>query len=191
MRKKYIYLLFTNTGTLFTKAIRLYTKASYNHASIALDLSLKEMYSFGRKYPRNPFLGGFVKEETQESFFQRADCSIYACEISAEQEQRLKDSLSLFMSSPENYHYNFIGLFGVMFNKPIHRKNAYFCSQFIAYILAEAAIASFHKPFELITPQDLQQLPELTLIYQGKLQDVMPSRLRASIIKEGNVSFPY
>lgn len=170
MREKHIYLLFTNTGTLFTKAIGFYTKADYNHVSIALDLGLKEMYSFGRKNLHNPFQGGFVKEEAQEEFFQKADCSIYACAVNSMQKQQLKEALSLFTSRKEAYHYNLLGLFGVLLNKPIQRKNAFFCSQFVAYILAEAAIVTFEKPVELITPQDLQQIPKLTRIYQGKLQ---------------------
>lgn len=34
-----------------------------NHVSIALDRELTEVYSFGRKQPDNPFIGGFVKED--------------------------------------------------------------------------------------------------------------------------------
>lgn len=49
MKQNKIYLLFTNTRTLFTRTIRLYTKADYNHASIALDPNFNETYSFGRK----------------------------------------------------------------------------------------------------------------------------------------------
>lgn len=170
MRQEHIYLLFTNTGTLLTKAIGLYTKAEYNHVSLALDLSLNEIYSFGRKYFRNPFLGGFVKESRQEKLFQKADCSIYAYPINSRQSKQLQETIALFMSKKETYHYNLLGLFGVLLNKPIQRPNAYFCSQFVAYILTEAGIVSFDKPFGLITPQDIQQTPGLISIYQGKLQ---------------------
>lgn len=51
-----IYVLLTNTGTLFSKTIRWYTKNMLNHASIAFDSDLNEVYSFGRKNPSNPFL---------------------------------------------------------------------------------------------------------------------------------------
>ncbi|CEI83621.1 hypothetical protein J18TS1_04320 [Oceanobacillus oncorhynchi subsp. incaldanensis] len=170
MKQDYIYLLFTNTGTLLTKAISLYTKAEYNHVSLALDLELNEIYSFGRKHLRNPFWGGFVKENTEEELFQKADCSIYAYAISSKQNKKLQETLAFFKQRKDNYHYNVIGLFGVMFNKPIPRSNAYFCSQFVAYLLMEAGMVSFDKPPELITPQDIQQLPGLISIYQGKLQ---------------------
>ena len=57
-----VFILLTNTGTLFTKVIQSYTKAPYNHASISFDRELSELYSFGRKHPSNPFDGGFVVE---------------------------------------------------------------------------------------------------------------------------------
>lgn len=51
-----IYVLLTNTGTLFSKTIRWYTKNMLNHASIAFDRDLNEVYSFGRKIRTTHFL---------------------------------------------------------------------------------------------------------------------------------------
>lgn len=42
-----IYLLLSDTGTVLTKLIKTYTKMPYNHASIAFDSKLREVYSFG------------------------------------------------------------------------------------------------------------------------------------------------
>ncbi len=173
MKQNKIYLLFTNTGTLFTRTIRLYTKADYNHASIALDPNFNETYSFGRKKPRNPFHGGFVKEKINENLFRTADCIIYSYTITKQQERRIKQVLANFDRNKETYHYNLIGLFGVMLNKPIQRKNAYFCSQFVAYILKESGIITFDKPLELVTPYDLQQIPKLEFVYEGKLHQAV------------------
>lgn len=49
-----VFILLTNTGTLFTKVIQGYTRAPYNHASISFNRELSELYSFGRKNPNNP-----------------------------------------------------------------------------------------------------------------------------------------
>src|SRR5699024_12661994 len=84
MNQSYIYLLFTNTGSLLTKTIGLYTRAEYNHVSIAIDSEMIEVYSFGRRQINNPFCGGFVREQTSEAFFQYAVCAIYNCEVSHE-----------------------------------------------------------------------------------------------------------
>ena len=47
---KTIYIVLTDTGTLLSKTIGMYTRKDLNHASIAFDEQLTEMYSFGRKY---------------------------------------------------------------------------------------------------------------------------------------------
>lgn len=65
MTEKQVYILLTNTGSLLTKLIKIYTKKPYNHASIAFDRNLSEVYSFGRKAARNPFIGGFVKDRIE------------------------------------------------------------------------------------------------------------------------------
>ena len=57
---KTIYIILTETGSLLSRAIQVYTQKNFNHVSIAFDPELKEMYSFGRKYENNPLIGGFV-----------------------------------------------------------------------------------------------------------------------------------
>ena len=81
MTEKKIYILLTDTGTLFTKFIKLYTKKPYNHASISFDSELSEVYSFGRKTARNPFIGGFVKEDVNKGLFKEANCAVYALTV--------------------------------------------------------------------------------------------------------------
>ena len=50
-----VYILLTDTGSLFTRLIKRFTNSPYNHVSIAFDKSLNTLYSFGRKHPYNPF----------------------------------------------------------------------------------------------------------------------------------------
>lgn len=47
--RKNIYIVLTGTGTAFSGLIKWFTKAELNHASIAFDRGLQEVYSFGRK----------------------------------------------------------------------------------------------------------------------------------------------
>jgi hypothetical protein len=169
MNQSYIYLLFTNTGSLLTKTIGLYTRAEYNHVSIAIDSEMIEVYSFGRRQINNPFWGGFVREKTSEAFFQNADCAIYKYAVTPAQSGQIRNLLSQFNRRQDSYRYNLVGLLGVLLNIPIQRTDAYFCSQFVSYLLIEASIATFDKPPELITPQDIQSLPGLIPMYQGKL----------------------
>jgi hypothetical protein len=171
MKEKEVYILLTNTGSLLTKLIKLYTKKPYNHASIAFDQNLSEVYSFGRKTARNPFIGGFVKEDVRKGLFKQADCAIYSITITESQLQRMKYYLQEIEKKKKQYCYNFLGLFGVMFNKPVKRNNAFFCSQFVAFLLKESNIIDFHKPISLITPNDLQTVSKIQFVYEGKLKD--------------------
>lgn len=168
MKDKQVYILLTDTGTIFTKLIKLYTKKPYNHASISFDSELSEVYSFGRKTERNPFIGRFVKEDVKEGIFKQADCAIYSFTVSESQKQKMKQYIQKI--EKEDYRYNFLGLFGFIVNKPIKRKKAFFCSQFVASVVKECNVISFDKPPSLITPNDLQKISKFQLVYEGKLK---------------------
>ncbi|MFB3161619.1 hypothetical protein ABLO26_09615 [Neobacillus sp. 179-J 1A1 HS] len=182
MVEKRMYLLLTNTGSFLTKCIKLYTKKPYNHASIAFNSQLSEVYSFGRKTVRNPFIGGFVKENVKAGLFKHADCVIYSITVSEGQILKMNQVLKEFVLQKKDYRYNFLGLFGVMLNKPIKRKNAFFCSQFVAFLLKESNIIGFDKPLSLITPHDLQNTSRFQFVYEGKLKDY---------ISEDKAEFPF
>ncbi|MEH7225712.1 hypothetical protein V7112_18025 [Bacillus sp. JJ1566] len=169
MSKKKVYILLTDTGTLFTKLIKLYTKKPYNHASISFDSEMSEVYSFGRKTARNPFIGGFVKEDVRKGLFKQADCAIYSFTVTEVDIQKMKRYITEIEAQKEYYRYNFLGLFGVMFNKPLKRKKAFFCSQFVASVLNEGDSVNFEKPPSLIAPNDLQKVFRFQPMYEGKL----------------------
>ncbi|MFD1385964.1 hypothetical protein ACFQ4Z_04055 [Oceanobacillus oncorhynchi subsp. oncorhynchi] len=187
MAEKKGYILLTDTGTLFTKLIKLYTNNTYNHASIAFFSDLSEVYSFGRKYARNPFIGGFVQEDTKSGLFKKANCAIYSFHIKEWQLKMVKQYIQEIQSKKEQYHYNFIGLFGFLLNKPIKRNKAFFCSQFVASVLEESGIYDFEKPLSLIAPYDLKDIPALQLEFQGKLSDYH----NYCVISEKEAPFPF
>ncbi|GMG68421.1 hypothetical protein [Tetragenococcus halophilus] len=178
MVEKKGYILLTDTGTLFTKFIRLYTHQPYNHASIAFTSDLSEIYSFGRKHMRNPFVGGFVEENIATDLLKKADCALYSFDITQEQLEQMELYIEQIKAEKEYYHYNFIGLFGFLINKPIKRDHVFFCSQFVASVLAECEFNTFEKPLSLVAPQDLKEIPTLQLEFQGKLSDYYENYLQ-------------
>jgi len=163
LRQEKIYLLFTDTGTVLSEAIKVFTKKPYNHASIAFDSSLKEVYSFGRRQPHNPLNGGFVHEDMYSFIFLDSNCAVYSLTVTPEQKRKMKAFIDSIESEKKMYRYNFIGLFGALFQKEIHRKSAYFCSQFVSTVLQESGTILFDKPLCFIAPHDIQALPELKL----------------------------
>lgn len=156
---------------MLARTIDHYTKTSLNHVSIALNRELDLVYSFGRKRPNNPFMGGFIKENLSLPFFNRSTCAIYQLKVTEEEYSRLVQQIMIMESHKHLYHYNFLGLLGVMMNKEFQRDNYYFCSQFVATMLTECGVYHSRKPPGLIRPQDLREWRELKLIYQGELKD--------------------
>jgi len=168
-----IFIVLTNTDSMLTKAIKLYTKKPYNHVSISFDKELTKIYSFGRKMPNNPFVGGFVKENMEAQIFQNADCAIYSFEVTKRQYYLMLNKVRAIESEKDLYRYNFIGLFALAARLKINRKNAYFCSQFVAMILQEGGIYVANKPTYFTSPHDIQTYTEFQLIHEGSLIDYL------------------
>jgi hypothetical protein len=168
-QKKEIYILLTNTGTWFTKLIKLFTKASYNHASISFDNRLTAVFSFGRKHPMNPFIGGFVKEDIRSGIFRNATCLLYRCTVSEVDYDRMRKYVQTFEENPDLYKYNLLGLFGILLNKEISRKHAFFCSEFVASVFLENGVNIVEKPSVFTRPSDFSTSGALQLVYFGKM----------------------
>ncbi|WP_338470575.1 hypothetical protein R4Z10_17580 [Niallia sp. XMNu-256] len=174
MSERNIYILLTDTGTWFSRMIKIYTKAPYNHASISLDEKLEEMYSFGRKVYYNPLSAGFVKEGVNHGvFFYKKDtkCTVYKLVVSETQYERLTNNIGRFNSLKDQYRYNLLGIMAIVVNKRLIRKNAFTCSQFVASMLVTSGIHHFEKYVELVTPEDITKITRLELVYEGKLRD--------------------
>ncbi|WP_433594972.1 hypothetical protein [Lysinibacillus xylanilyticus] len=169
-----IYIVLTKTGTLLSKAIGMYTGREMNHASVAFDEELYEMYSFGRRQLNNPLSGGFLREDPERGLFETADCVIYRCKISHYQYLEMIKIVQYMYWNRDRYKYNFIGLFGVMMQKEVRRERAYFCSQFVAMLLKVGGLKVCQNP-ALMTPHCIAQLPYLEKVYAGKLADYLQS----------------
>ncbi|MFC4403412.1 hypothetical protein [Gracilibacillus xinjiangensis] len=173
----YVYIMLSDTGTLFTTMIKKYTKAPYNHASISFDPQLKEMYSFGRKHPKNPLNGGFVKEDIWSGTFSRypdTTCVIYKLRVSERQIIKMKRVLHVFIKNNDKFLYNILGVLGVSIKEPVEFSNSYFCSQFVAEILNRSGIKLWDKLPVMVTPDDFRNCDKLELIYEGKLFEFKP-----------------
>ncbi|TFJ93446.1 hypothetical protein [Lentibacillus salicampi] len=176
MEGKTAYFLFTDTGTYLSRLINFVTKQPLNHVSIGFDPELKEVCSFGRKRPRNPFIGGFVKEDIRSDFLRSSDCAIYTFKLTEEECARVKERIAEIELRKRNYKYNFLGLFGVLLQVELNRDDALFCSQFVATVLSDVKSIRFYKPVCFVTPADIRNHKGMELVYQGRLEDYQPAR---------------
>ena len=168
---KKIYIILTHTGTALSKIIKGFTKDEFSHVSIALDIELKEMYSFGRLNPYNPFWGGFVHEYIDKGTFKRfykTRAKVYSLEITEQQYESIKNYIEQIKNNKENYKFNIIGLFAAGFHKKIKKQKSFYCAEFVKYVMEKADIKT-DLP-DIVKPEDLKNIKGLQEIYGGLLR---------------------
>ena len=172
---KEIYIMLTQVGTLVSKSIKLYTKAKYNHSSIGVDPNLRIFYSFARRVRYFPLIGGFITEVVNEGIFKchpETECAIYAMRVDDTTYKNVCVLLDIYKSNPKKYHYNLMALIGMLINKPFQSENKSTCAEFVAKVLDESGIYTFKKPFCLVRPDDLPDIPNLNLLYEGRMLNI-------------------
>ena len=165
---KEIYIVLTHTGTTLSGIVKFYTRKKYTHVSIGLDSKLKELYSFGRLNPYNPFVGGFVHEELNKGTFARFKNTIgavYSLKVTDEQYSSIIKTIEYVKENKDKYKFNVIGLFFVSINKKYQKQDSFYCAEFVKYILEKC----FNKKLlpEIIKPMDFLELDNIELIYEG------------------------
>ena len=169
---KKIYIILTHTGTILSRIIKGYTGDEFSHVSIALDLELKEMYSFGRLNPYNPFIGGFIHEKIDEGTFKRfkkTKTKVIELEIEEKQYFEIKEKIRKIEMEKEKYKFNILGLLAIGFGVKIRAKNSFYCAEFVKYLFNESNIDI--KLPELIKPESFKQLYRGKEIYRGVLRN--------------------
>jgi len=170
--KKSIYVVLSQTGTVFSKALKFFTKAEYNHASIALEPTLEKMYSFGRLNPYNPFIGGFVEEGKNIGTFKRFNkTTAMVLELSVEEEQynSIKYFIEYFKSRKEQFKYNYWGIIFACFKLNWEPGTKYYCSQFVKTVLKCFNIDNSKELPKIIKPIDFLKLNNKKIVYTGLL----------------------
>ncbi len=167
-----VYLVLSQTGTKFSRCLRLVNHTPYNHISIGLDSSLETLYSFGRQCLFFPLAAGFVREHPGYGVYRQFSdtrCAVYRLPVSLRTYCRLKETIEQFEQQEWCYRYNFAGLLAMIAHIPLHRQRHFVCSQFVAYVLLHSGACRFPKDFSLVRPQDFMQLPDIELLYEGRL----------------------
>ncbi len=197
---KYIYLVFSHSGTIVSKAIKFATKQRYSHVSISVNPKLDILYSFARRKIHNPFNAGFVSEDFDKGIFARLPnikCKIYKVKVDDIKYNNVCDIIQNFNENKEKYDYNILGLFSPLTGVPFARENHYFCSQFVAEVLKESDILELDKFPLLYSPYDLLKKVEhennkgnidVEVFYEGELQRFNKLRKEENMLFSNNKS---
>jgi hypothetical protein len=171
--KTSIYIILTRTHTILSTMIHYAKGDEYTHASISLDRDLNTMYSFGRKYALNPFIGGFKMERLNEGVYQFCRSlpgRVIEVEVTPEQYNQAVTLLKQFVDNRSRYQYNYSGLFNSLVNRASYDQNHFLCSEFVYYVLQKIGAADFKLPRNLVRPQSFIQYLNGRTVYQGDLK---------------------
>ena len=167
-----IYLVMSQTGSILSRTIKLITKKEYNHISLSFDDKLDCMYSFGRKYTYNPFIGVFVVESINKGSFLRFNktkCKVIEVVLTEEQYDRLLSNIDIMILKKDKYKYNIMGLFLALFNIERHPDTKFYCSEFVRYVLEKSGVDVSMIP-TIPHPVDFEIMSNRE-IYRGLLKD--------------------
>jgi len=177
---KKIYLLLTKSDTFLSKMVEVITSDMYTHISISFEKCLQPMYSSSRKNGITLFPAGPCTENFHKGYLKRhlhIPCILYSLNVSDEVYYSAKSEVENIINNADDYKFNVIGLLFCRLNIPYHRKNHYFCSQFVGEILHNNQALQLPKDTSLMRPNDYRAIPDLVCQFDGQLYELLQKRL--------------
>ncbi|MDR2359993.1 MAG: hypothetical protein LBD85_01760 [Oscillospiraceae bacterium] len=171
MNRDNIYIVLSKSPTILSRAIHRISGDAYTHAALAMDRDLKYMFSFGRRWAKNPFIGCFRRERLDEGIYKYCDTlpgTVMKIGVSPEQYVRVNGMLTLFSQNRSEYGYNYIGLLAHLFNLSYQTNNSFFCSEFVYHVLRQSGVTDWNIPRGRVKPYDLMRLNG-EIVFRGDL----------------------
>ncbi len=172
LNTKKVYIVLTQTGTILSKIIKACTGAEYQHASISLNESLTQMYSFGRIFASNPFYGGYVKESPNYGTFKRfykTKALVLEFNIDESSYLKMKNYLEEMYLKRKEFSYNYLGLIGALFKKKRAKPNKFYCSEFVNYIFLKYKVYDGKILPDIVKPIDFFNAFKNKTVFKGLL----------------------
>ena len=196
MKKNYLYIVLTRTGTIFSKAIGLVTGKKYTHVSIASDELLTQMYSFCRDKKDMPLPAGFNREDLFTEVFgacRTIPGEVYRIQVTDEQLESYNDVIRHFILKRKSYSYDVGALLPMALHIPYKTGNRFVCSVWVGFVLGKSGIChNIAKQPSLIEPEDFRSIEDAELIYRGDLKKYRSyiAELRADANMSENKTIP-
>jgi len=171
---RYIYVLLSQTPTKFGSLVRSITKTEYNHASIAFDESLQQLYSFGRIFHYAPVIAGIVHEYIERFTLLTSDyvkIRIIRVPVSEEDYQT---GLRLIreIQADRKYFYNLLSVLSHPLFRGFYTHKAFSCAEFTAFMLRSMNVRlNSTAPNWTITPMEIASALDYPVVYEGNLLD--------------------
>ena len=166
---KDIYVMISRTDTGFAKLIRRFTGCYYNHAAIAFDSELRQLYSFARRARDLPLSACLTRENPLMYTLGQGDAEIVLYRVPVTEERFITARRTVQMMLRDGgYIYNVLSVFTYPVTRGLPAYKAQTCSEFTAGILRVAGVP-LDRPDCRYHPEDFTRLLAGHEIYRGSL----------------------
>jgi hypothetical protein len=176
----HIYIILSNTGSAANKLIGVFTKALYNHVSLAFDRNLETLVSYNGG---NGVYTPGMNPEGIGDLCQKPDTSlaVFKLKTSAGQKARILRRIREI-----NYQGSSYNLLGIVLKRSF-KPNIMFCSQFVYTMLENSGLNYFEKKNARVRPMDFIELDEgraLEFVYALETDGLSVARLSSQLPEE-------
>lgn len=175
-----IFVVLSYTHTTFGKIITKVTDSIYSHTSLALDSSLKKLYSF------NANVNGFSLESIDQYKKDKDGIiAVYTVFLKDSDYERIKYKIDDYLLNKKATSYSFLTGLGTVFNIPISIPGSMICSQFVDSILKMVNIDVTNKDSSLVVPGDFKLSTDRRMysVYEGRIDKYDKNKVDRIIAK--------
>lgn len=168
--QRYVYIVISKTATRFGYVLRRVGHVRYNHAAIALDEELRELYSFARKQYHTALIGGLVQETVERYTLRKStdiQVTVFRIPVNLMQYLQIQNEIERIKQDRE-YKYNLFSVLTFPVTKGFAVYKAYTCIEFVMNMMKEAGY-KLSKPAYQYTPDELLDIFRQDIFFQGNL----------------------
>lgn len=179
--KQYIYIVLSRTETGFARTLRRFGNLNYNHAAIALDAELQELYAFARPEQYGYLTATLIRETTDRYLInapQGIPILVYRIPVTDTQKLRIRETIWEIMEDPQ-YRYNLFSVLTYPIFRGFHTYKAFSCVEFVAYLLQKLGY-DLRMPTYRCRPDDLRSVLAEYIWFDGNLLDYIAEPTRGN-----------
>lgn len=153
---KPIYIVLVEGASLFSKAIKTYTKSAYSHAAVSFSPGLRKMFSFNIGKETTGNLGGGFSIESIKDIGRDKRLNVFMILLKKKDYNRLYAFVKSLEENMNNTRYNFKNIINLVLGiGTTSGSNNMICSQFVDRCLKIAHMDITKKKSNLVAPADI------------------------------------
>ena len=162
-----VFVLLTKGHTILSAIIKKATKDEHSHASIAFDVKLERIYSFGTK-KINPREMGFVLTSYDSEIWGEipTEYDLFVTFIDYHGRAQINKTIQYFTENADKLKYHWAGLIKIFFNLKDNNKKKFICSRFVASLLGAGGV-KMERDSSLYRPSQLQDIDNMEHVISG------------------------